>query len=546
MRMKWRGALVLLAAAAGCDDSVAGSDVDSGSEVDTGDVDAGAVDAGAVDAGAVDAGTADAGRSDLGPVDVATPDAGPADAGAPDAGIGDVGVDAGASDAASDVPFVGADGGPSCSTAMCGGACVDTQTSLSNCGACGHVCCAGSVCREGACAIVDCGNPSLTACGPACTAAGGCFNLQTDPLHCGACDRACPAVAGANPSCATGTCGFACDAVHGDCDAAAANGCETDLATTAAHCGACGRACGAGQGCTAGVCGDLPCAGAGEVRCGGACTDRQTSLAHCGTCGNACPSAAGASATCAAGACGFTCNAGLADCDAVAANGCETDLGTAAASCGRCGAACATGMDCVSGHCERTTCLPPASTATTACTRVAFSEDWEAGTARWNLPRGGTTAITTMSDSSACAGQFLRETELYSAGRVLTQSGIPVTGGARYCVAGWIRGSAGTWPFIGMRGSTSTAALGTEHWLIGQPCFGTSLPPPVAPVISDGTWRWYAREFTMPAYTHVLLEIEIWNGGAAGTADFDQVQLLEGPCPSLAPATVCAPATCAP
>lgn len=48
----------------------------------------------------------------------------------------------------------------------------------------------------------------------------------------------------------------------------------------------------------------------------------------------------------------------------------------------------------------------------------------------------------------------------------------------------------------------------------------------------------------MPAgYSFVVLEIEIWAGGAAGTADFDQVQFIEGPCPTTPP-TVCAPASC--
>ena len=50
----------------------------------------------------------------------------------------------------------------------------------------------------------------------------------------------------------------------------------------------------------------------------------------------------------------------------------------------------------------------------------------------------------------------------------------------------------------------------------------------------------------MPATSHIVIEIEIWNGGAAGTADFDQVQVLEGPCPSIAPSSACAAATCGP
>ena len=77
-----------------------------------------------------------------------------------------------------------------------------------------------------------------------------------------------------------------------------------------------------------------------------------------------------------------------------------------------------------------------------------------------------------------------------------------------------------------------------------QCCYsGTGIAGTVAPVTSDGAWRWYGREFVMPAYTHVVIELEIWDGGAVGTADFDQVQLLEGPCPP-APTTACVAATC--
>jgi hypothetical protein len=63
-------------------------------------------------------------------------------------------------------------------------------------------------------------------------------------------------------------------------------------------------------------------------------------------------------------------------------------------------------------------------------------------------------------------------------------------------------------------------------------------------VTADGNWRWLARQFVMPAaYTHVLVKAHLWIGGALGTADFDGIQLIEGPCPP-APATVCAAAVC--
>lgn len=40
---------------------------------------------------------------------------------------------------------------------------------------------------------------------------GQCVTLATDPVNCGACGNRCPAVANGTPTCAGGTCGFACD-----------------------------------------------------------------------------------------------------------------------------------------------------------------------------------------------------------------------------------------------------------------------------------------------------------------------------------------------
>ncbi|MFO0627979.1 MAG: hypothetical protein U0325_20555 [Polyangiales bacterium] len=434
---------------------------------------------------------------------------------------------------------------------------VDTRTSTAHCGACGRGCtfanasgsCAMSTCAMGACAtgFADCdGNP-----------ANGCeVAPASDVNHCGGCGRAC-SVARATATCAAGACRVGtCDAGFADCDNDPANGCETPTTANAANCGACGRACAGGANatgvCVAGVCG-ITCA-AGFSDCDGnaanGCeTATLTSVANCGACGRTCAAATNATPTCAAGTCGIACAAGFGNCDGNAANGCETATVTNASNCGVCGITCLSGFTCIAGRCESVSCPPPATcTGTgcpTTCARVLFSEDWEAGTSRWHLPRGGAQPINTITDGSACAGRFLRETERYSAGRVFTRASIAVTPGRTYCVSAWIRGSAGTWPFIGMRNSDMTGALGSENWLIGQPCFGTGIASqPVSPVTSDAAWRWYGRQFVMPsAYNYIVLEIEIWDGGAVGTADFDQVQFLEGPCPATPP-TVCAPATC--
>jgi alpha-tubulin suppressor-like RCC1 family protein len=47
---------------------------------------------------------------------------------------------------------------------------------------------------------------------------------------------------------------LACAEGTGNCDGNAANACETSLSTSAAHCGACGTVCGAGEACLSGSC----------------------------------------------------------------------------------------------------------------------------------------------------------------------------------------------------------------------------------------------------------------------------------------------------
>ena len=93
------------------------------------------------------------------------------------------------------------------------------------------------------------------------------------------------------------------------------------------------------------------CSGDAEL-CGDTCIDVTSDTRHCGACDNACPAPANATATCAAGACGFSCSAGFADCNGSAADGCEVATSSDDASCGGCGIACGAYQTCSAGACS--------------------------------------------------------------------------------------------------------------------------------------------------------------------------------------------------
>lgn len=87
---------------------------------------------------------------------------------------------------------------------------------------------------------------------------GACVDTRMSVANCGACGNAC-SFANAIAECSAGACGIAaCQPGFGDCDAARSNGCEADLSSDAANCGACGNACATGLSCTAGVCARAP------------------------------------------------------------------------------------------------------------------------------------------------------------------------------------------------------------------------------------------------------------------------------------------------
>jgi hypothetical protein len=172
---------------------------------------------------------------------------------------------------------------PRCDTA--GHACVACVTDA-------H-CPAGSLCVGNRCAP-GC-NPAQPCPSAQSCCAGSCVDITGNTLHCGGCSMAC-ALPQAMASCVMGRCAVAsCADGRGDCDRDPANGCEVDTGTSLSHCGACGAACATPDGtpsCVAGRCTVGACnAGRGDcdaMPANGCETALQTSDAHCGRCGNAC------------------------------------------------------------------------------------------------------------------------------------------------------------------------------------------------------------------------------------------------------------------
>jgi len=248
----------------------------------------------------------------------------------------------------------------------CEGTCVDVTANLSHCGACGARCASGEVCADGRCA-----QPPDHCPADGCPAGSYC-DLAADRCVAGCLsDAACDDTT----TCTDRSCA-SCPPMRGNCDRAADDGCETDLANDDASCGACGRVCPSGRTCRAGAC---ACAG-GTTDCGGACIDTTDALDHCGACGNRCEEPANGRATCAGGACGVICDRGYHACDgrcvpddvvATCGGSCspcsEPAHSTATCDGTECGYTCDSGYtECAEGCCERC--------ETTGCTGLTWCD----------------------------------------------------------------------------------------------------------------------------------------------------------------------------
>ncbi len=322
---------------------------------------------------------------------------------------------AGSCDFECDSGYADCDGDPS-------NGCESTLRELDNCAACGRACAlpgAVTSCSTGTCELLGC-MPLLGDCDGDAT--NGCEqDLSSDVTRCGSCDVACPTgVDNGTVACAAGACQLTCNAGFGNCDMDLTDGCEQSLGETGAcgmcgvtcsdpaplcqavsgggytctdgcgtttlcgtscvdtasdplHCGGCDTTCPTGTNatatCTSGACG-LSCNGGFDDCDTSAATGCETSTAtdvtSCGSCGNACPARAHADVTCAGGTCGYRCRSGYADCNGMASDGCEVDLGADADNCGACGRQCVaagsiTGVACISGACSIASCAAPAA-----------------------------------------------------------------------------------------------------------------------------------------------------------------------------------------
>ncbi len=256
---------------------------------------------------------------------------------------------------------------------------------------------------------------------------GRCVDVAWDVAHCGACGRPC----GAGLACSRGRCQATCDASRITCTVGGSLRC-VDATSDALNCGDCGRACAAGEVCVESRC---ACPAASRL-CGGRCTDILSDPGNCSGCGVACPPVLNGRATCERGGCGVECFTGYHRCgsrcvDDRAVETCGSmcipcqPVTNGVATCDgvACGVTCAAGYHLCGGACVSNASLASCGASCTACP----------------VPTGGTASCVAgacvancATGFHACAGACVSNTALASCGTTCTPCAT-VAGAAATC-----------------------------------------------------------------------------------------------------------------
>lgn len=244
------------------------------------------------------------------------------------------------------------------------------------------------------CIGTECPVPFAT-CAPENGPAYKCgVDLSHDNKNCGTCGNECLVYEPLNMTsrCVDGACELEClndpfyPTDHRNCNGEIDDGCEIDVLTDPLNCGACGKACGAGEPCIKGKCGCAP----PLIACDGQCVDPRVDDMNCGGCGNecqdpddACPKAPPFTGYgCMGGTCGhLKCAIGTADCngdvpiDKCQSDGCEADIKNDRNNCGGCGIKCKPGEECIDEGFGRECAVPCSRFGKVVCPQTSECVD---------------------------------------------------------------------------------------------------------------------------------------------------------------------------